>query len=87
MAGVYQEKVVSGTTTSYSSADQDKYFLGRYGVVRNNWYNLNIQSVRKIGSPIPVTPDDTPDDEIENYLSVKIHILSWAKRTTQSVDL
>lgn len=87
VAGVYQEKVVSGTTTSYSSADQDKYFLGRYGVVRNNWYNLNIQSVRKIGSPIPVTPDGTPDDEIENYLSVKIHILSWAKRTTQSVDL
>ena len=84
--GVYQQKVVSGTTTAYSTDQQNKNFLGRYGVVRNNWYNVNITSVRKIGSPIPLTPDDTPDDEIENYLSVKIHILSWAKRT-QNADL
>lgn len=84
--GVYQQKVVSGTTTSYSATEQDKYFLGRYGVVRNNWYDVTISAVRKIGSPIPLTPDGTPDDEVENYLSVKIHILSWAKRT-QSVDL
>ena len=84
--GVYQQKVVSGTTTAYSEDDQNNNFLGRYGVVRNNWYDVNITSVRKIGSPIPLTPDDTPDDEIENYLSVKIHILSWAKRI-QNADL
>lgn len=83
--GVYQQKVVSGTTTSYSSAEQDNYFLGRYGVVRNNWYDVTISAVRKIGSPIPLTPDGTPDDEVENYLSVKIHILSWAKRTQTTV--
>ena len=84
--GVYQQKVVSLTTTPYSEDEQNNNFLGRYGVVRNNWYDVNITSVRKIGSPIPLTPDDTPDDEIENYLSVKIHILSWAKRT-QNADL
>ena len=84
--GVYQQKVVNGTTTAYDADQQNNNFLGRYGVVRNNWYDVNITSVRKIGSPIPLTPDDTPDDEIENYLSVKIHILSWAKRT-QNADL
>ena len=86
VAGVYQQKVVNGITTDYSEDEQNNNFLGRYGVVRNNWYDVNITSVRKIGSPIPLTPDDTPDDEIENYLSVKIHILSWAKRT-QNADL
>ena len=84
--GVYQQKIVNGTTTDYDADKQNNNFLGRYGVVRNNWYDVNITSVRKIGSPIPLTPDDTPDDEIENYLSVKIHILSWAKRT-QNADL
>ena len=86
VGGVYQQKVISGTATDYSTSEQDNYFLGRYGVVRNNWYDVSITAVRKIGSPIPLVPDGTPDDEVENYLSVKIHVLSWAKRT-QSVEL
>lgn len=86
VAGVYQQKVVSGTTTPYDADQQNQYFLGRYGVVRNNWYDVTISAVRKIGSPVPLTPGDTPDDEIDNYLSVNIHILSWAKRI-QSTEL
>lgn len=61
-------------------------FLGRYGVLRNNWYELEVNSITGIGEPrIPaVTPD--PDDELKQFISVNINILSWAKRV-QKEDL
>lgn len=59
-------------------------YLGRYGVVRNNWYELN---VTKVGIGSPVIPDDDGNlDEKEAYMNVQINVLSWAKRT-QDVDL
>ena len=61
-------------------------FLGRYGIVRNNWYKIDIKGISQIGDPIVVTPGDTPDDKVKNYISVKIHILPWAVRK-QSVIL
>lgn len=55
-----------------------KNYLGRYGLVRNNWYDLEITALKKLGSPVvpaigeikdPEEPDptdphdpDTPDD-------------------------
>lgn len=66
-----------------------KNFLGRYGVVRDNWYQLTLDGVSKIGSaePIDVTGSgkDTPDDEIENYISVHVHMVPWVLRT-QSIN-
>lgn len=61
-------------------------YLGRYGVVRNNWYELTVNNVKKLGKPGINTPDNTPDDELDSYISVSINILSWAKRS-QDVDL
>lgn len=58
----------------------DEAFLGRYGVLRNNWYNLNITGINKIGTPDVTVPDDTLDDNLDSYISVKINVLSWAKR-------
>lgn len=64
-------------------------FLGRYGVVRDNWYKLSIDKIGKIGTAEPVDPStttpDTPDDEIENFLSVHVHIVPWVLRS-QSVQ-
>ncbi len=60
-------------------------FLGRYGVVRDNWYDLSIESIKKLGSatPTPVNGDNTPDDIIEEqfYISCHVHILPWVLRT------
>lgn len=60
-------------------------FLGRYGIVRNNWYKLTISAIKKLGSaePEPVNGNDTPDDVIEEeqYISVHVHILPWNLRT------
>lgn len=74
----------------------EKMALGRYGVVRNNWYHLELQSVSGPGTPwIPdpsdpdpnnPTPPDTDDDEADAYLSVKITINPWTY-WTQGVDL
>ena len=62
-------------------------YLGRYGMLRNNWYELNVQSVSGPGYPgVPEVKPNTPDDEDDQYIKVSVKILSWAKRT-QSVDL
>lgn len=75
-----------GINQIYPTTNRDANYLGRYGVVRNNWYELNIKSVKRPGKPGINTPDNTPDDELESYISVSINILSWAKRS-QDVDL
>lgn len=64
----------------YATNNEDK-FLGRYGVLRNNWYALSIYSISGIGSPVIPKAPDTPDDELESFISVRINVLSWAKRT------
>lgn len=69
-----------------NNTDRDANYLGRYGVVRNNWYELKINNVKRPGKPGINTPGDTPDDELDSYISVSINILSWAKRS-QDVDL
>lgn len=76
------------TNNIYPGTDEERNnnYLGRYGVVRNNWYELNIKSVKRPGKPGINTPDNTPDDELDSYISVSINILSWAKRS-QDVDL
>lgn len=62
-------------------------YLGRYGVLRNNWYVLTVQSVSGPGYPsVPEVKPNTPDDEDDNYINVSVKILDWAKRS-QNVDL
>lgn len=70
-----------------SYSDNNKQYLGRYGMLRNNWYELTVGKVYGPGYPgVPPVDPTLPDDENEKYLSVSVKILSWAKRT-QSVDL
>ena len=62
-------------------------YLGRYGMLRNNWYVLDVQSVSGPGYPdVPEVKPNTPDDEDDMYIKVSVKILDWAKRS-QSVDL
>lgn len=76
------------TNNIYPGTDEERNnnYLGRYGVVRNNWYELKINSVKRPGKSTINTPKDTPDDNLDSYISVSINILSWAKRS-QDVDL
>ena len=62
-------------------------WLGRYGVLRNNWYDLKIEKISGPGYPdVPEVKPETPDDEDTKYISVSVKILNWAKRS-QKVDL
>lgn len=87
-AGGHQAKAgdVYGLTAEPTKAPAR--FLGRYGVLRNNWYELEVNSITGIGEPripqVPTTSD--PDDELKQFISVNINILSWAKRV-QKEDL
>lgn len=80
-----------GSLTPWSSGesygtDNGKY-LGRYGMLRNNWYELTVGNVYGPGYPgVPPVDPNQPDDENEKYLSVSVKILSWAKRS-DIVDL
>lgn len=80
-----------GSLTPWSSGESygdnnDKY-LGRYGMLRNNWYELTVGNVYGPGYPgVPPVDPNQPDDENEKYLSVSVKILSWAKRS-DTVDL
>lgn len=70
-----------------TGAGADANYLGRYGVLRNNWYDLEVNSIRTIGSAVVPSRDKTKyDDELNQYISVKINVLSWAKRV-QKEDL
>lgn len=76
----FNNLVDDGTTYT-----EDKH-LGLYGVVRNNWYDIMINSVSGPGEPeIPGIPDE-PVNKEHSFINAEINILSWAKRT-QDVDL
>ncbi|WP_308264250.1 Mfa1 family fimbria major subunit [Prevotella sp.] len=65
----------------------DATFLGRYGVLRNNWYELSVKSISGLGYPdVPEVKPNVPDDENDKYINVEVKILDWAKRS-QSIDL
>lgn len=80
---------VDNTTSAadaYPGADAEKNWLGRYGMVRNNWYDVNITAFKHLGEPalpsLDVSKDKTPDDEkeTEQWIAFKVNILSWAVR-------
>ena len=71
---------------SYAGANPTANWLGRYGALRNNWYEINVSGIKNIGSPSVPNAEGDPDDPSTSYIAVEINVLSWAKRT-QSADL
>ena len=66
---------------------KNEKYLGRYGVLRNNWYELSVNKVSGLGYPdVPEVKPTLPDDENDQYINVSVKILSWAKRS-QKIDL
>ncbi|MBO4564868.1 MAG: Mfa1 fimbrilin C-terminal domain-containing protein [Bacteroidaceae bacterium] len=86
----YGSNTAPNSTAIYpdNASNRDGDYLGRYGVLRNNWYDISVSSVRSLGDATPHTGTwpDTPDDELDNYLAFRINVLSWAKRT-QAAEL
>ena len=79
--------VLTPWNSGESYGDNNDKYLGRYGMLRNNWYELKVGNVYGPGYPgVPPVDPTLPDDENEKYLSVSVKILSWAKRS-DTVDL
>ena len=83
-AQAYDANITTGKI--YPATNKEQRYLGRYGVVRNNWYELEVNSIKGIGYAVIPPANNVPDDVLDQYISVKINILSWAKRS-QSEDL
>lgn len=83
------ELTAAGLSDSYPDIYQGKTaeenWLGRYGVVRNNWYQVNVTGIAQIGdAEAPVIPGK-PDDTREQWIKAEINVLSWAVRTQDAV--
>ena len=52
-------------------------YLGRYGMVRNNWYNIYINSVTHVGSPVIPPLTSNADDTVEQLLNATLKISEW----------
>lgn len=82
----WSDAAISGSE-SYPGTDNAKKWLGRYGILRNNWYDIDVTKVLQIGTAAPGDLDvSTWDDNIQQYIACRINVLSWAKRI-QSVTL
>lgn len=78
-------KLSGSYPNSYQSKTAEENWLGRYGVVRNNWYQVNVTGIAQIGdAEAPVIPGK-PDDTREQWIKAEINVLSWAVRTQDAV--
>lgn len=78
----YYTAWIKHNPTSKIYLEQDKY-----GVVRNFWYELKVNSIKKLGYSKPTYKDPTdPDDKAEASIQVQVNIKKW-RLVKQNVDL
>lgn len=78
----YYTAWIKHNPTSTVTMDQDKY-----GVVRNFWYELTVDNIKKLGYSKPTYKDPTdPDDKAEASIQVKVNIKKW-RVVKQNLDL
>ena len=67
----------------HDNTDDEYMYFGKYGVVRNNWYNLTLNKVNGSGTPWypnegPEDPDpEDPIDEKPGFLAFDIEVAPW----------
>lgn len=78
----YYTAWIKHNPTSTVTMEQDKY-----GVVRNFWYELTVNSIKKLGYSKPTFKDPKdPDDKAEASIQVQVNIKKW-RWVKQNVDL
>lgn len=63
-----------------------KMAYGRYGVLRNHVYKVQVTKITGAGTPIPPPPTDEPNDKDETFIKVKVTVAPWNVRE-QRLDL
>jgi hypothetical protein len=73
----------------YNNIDGNTVVEGDYGVVRNHYYSVTVNSIKNLGNAV-YDPDEKiiPNDKTlqKYFLSAQVNILSW-KLVNQTVDL
>lgn len=78
--------VTTGTNGVYTlNPNPEERYLGRYGIVRNNWYNIKVKGIRNIGSSVVPDLPGRPDDTVENYIAIEINIMPWVMRPQEVI--
>lgn len=78
----YYTAWIKHNPTSKIYLEQDKY-----GVVRNFWYELTVNSIKKLGYSQPTYKEPTdPDDKAEAAIQVQVNIKKW-RVVKQNLDL
>lgn len=78
----YYTAWIKHNPTSKTYMEQDKY-----GVVRNFWYELKVDNIKKLGYSKPTYKDPTdPDDKAEASIQVQVNIKKW-RVVKQNLDL
>ena len=76
---------MTNNTTAWVYGDgttcNDNNYLGRYGMVRNNWYTINITSVTHVGYPTIPALTSNADDTIEQLLNATLSISGWEDKS------
>ncbi|MBO4464884.1 MAG: Mfa1 fimbrilin C-terminal domain-containing protein [Prevotella sp.] len=75
------EPTMAGSSAAYAYGNNNNDYLGRYGVLRNNCYNISITGVSHVGG-CNVTQlfnkmKDQADDTVEQLLNATLVINSW----------
>ena len=52
---------------------------GKYGSLRNNWYNFKVEEIKNVGTPVavptqPIVPNNEP---LNNAIGISVKILGW----------
>lgn len=78
----YYTAWIKHNPTSTVTMEQDKY-----GVVRNFWYELTVDNIKKLGYSKPTYKKPTdPDDKAEASIQVQVNIKKW-RVVKQNLDL
>lgn len=78
--------VKNGETTVKDEEDRPLSLTGRFGAVRNNWYQLRLTRINSLGVPVddpgqPIVPDRaTPHDQI----NVTVSIQDWHTESSKT---
>lgn len=83
----YTEGVCYYTAWIKHNPDGEYMQQDKYGVVRNFWYELTVNSIKKLGYSKPTYNEPTdPDDKAEASIQVQVKIKKW-RLVKQNVDL
>ena len=75
----YQTNLIRHFNNNQSSVDMG---YGRYGVVRNNIYKINLKKISRPGAPTVTNDKDNPgnDDPSQSFISFDVHVNPWIVR-------